>query len=122
MQYSLDRCSNKSTFNGTSLTLLAEGGRPDVFLLYRLSPYWCCLFSMCCTVLLGLTLSLWCARPDSNVKETLRLTSPLMLKFWRKVGLMPPLTQDAVCVVVNGRECNVTTTELKPLRADERFA
>lgn len=122
MQYSLDRCSNKSTLNGTALTLLAENGGPDVFLLYRLSPYWCCLFSMCCTVLLGLTLSLLCARPDSNVKETLRLTSPLMLKFWGKVGLIPPLNEDAVCVEVNGREGNVTTTELKPLRAEESFA
>ncbi|XP_065306466.1 uncharacterized protein [Dermacentor albipictus] len=117
MQYSMNRCSNKST-----LTLLAENDRPDVFLLYRLSPYWCCLFSMCSTVLLGLTLSLFCARPGSNVKETLRLTSPLMLKFWRRVGLMPSLREHAVSIEVNGRECNGTTTELKPLRAQERFA
>ncbi|KAL1443680.1 hypothetical protein MTO96_030220 [Rhipicephalus appendiculatus] len=122
MQYTLDRCANKSAVNSTAPSLLHNTAGLDVLLLYRLSPYWCSLFTMCSTILLGLALSFLCAQPNSNRKETLRLTSPLMLKLWRRVGLMPSLMQDAVCVTVNGREGNGTTTELRPLRTEESFA
>ncbi|XP_070381957.1 sodium/iodide cotransporter-like isoform X2 [Dermacentor albipictus] len=56
MTYGTDRCPGNSTYHDVP----QHEDRPysDIFPLYRLSAYWCCLFSTILTVLLGLTFSI----------------------------------------------------------------
>ncbi|XP_075527603.1 sodium-dependent multivitamin transporter-like [Dermacentor variabilis] len=56
MNYGTDRCPGNSTYHDVP----QHEDRPysDVFPLYRLSAYWCCLFSTILTVLLGLIFSI----------------------------------------------------------------
>ncbi|KAL1430701.1 hypothetical protein MTO96_002304 [Rhipicephalus appendiculatus] len=87
MSYSVERCP----FNSTTHERDSPSGSfevSEVFLLYRLSPYWCCLLSACATVLLGLVFSLSIAGPDDSLKNAARLSTPAMLNFWQRVGLL----------------------------------
>ncbi|XP_077494992.1 sodium/iodide cotransporter-like isoform X2 [Amblyomma americanum] len=122
MTYTVDRCAANSTFDETAsqanFSRADPSSRPDVLALYRLSPYWCCLFSMCSTVVLGLALSSVTARPVGDLESALRLSSPLMLKLWRRFGFFRPSTTEAEFVAVNEREHRDSSFESQPLQAE----
>ncbi|XP_077548661.1 uncharacterized protein LOC144161997 [Haemaphysalis longicornis] len=92
MTYGVDRCpDNVTAFNMTTSGFHESS---QVLPLYRLSPYWCSLVSMCATVLLGLALSLLCARPEDNLEKAVDLSSPLILKLWKQAGFLRQFKQD----------------------------
>ncbi|CAN8019405.1 unnamed protein product [Ixodes persulcatus] len=62
--------------------------RYEVFPLYRLSSYWSSFFGAIMTISLGLILSLASGGLQSY-ERNLYLTSPLFLKLWRNLRLLP---------------------------------
>ncbi|XP_037527731.1 sodium-coupled monocarboxylate transporter 1-like [Rhipicephalus sanguineus] len=92
MTYSLDRCPGNYTVHEEASTGHYENA--DALLLYRISPYWFSLLTACLTVLLGLTFSLMCASSVDDIRVAARLSSPPVLKFWRRVGLLRHVSKD----------------------------
>ncbi|XP_077548650.1 sodium-coupled monocarboxylate transporter 2-like [Haemaphysalis longicornis] len=93
MTYSVDSCpTNLTTFNGSTLEYRQSS---QVLSLYRLSPYWCSLVSTCATVLLGLALSVVCAKPGDNLERAAELSSPPALKLWKQAGFLRHIKKNA---------------------------
>ncbi|XP_049514881.1 uncharacterized protein LOC119433425 [Dermacentor silvarum] len=113
MTYSVERCPFNSTLREEpSRTFEAS----EAFLLYRLSPYWCCLLSACSTVLLGLVLSLFIAGPDDSLRNAARLSTPVMLKFWQRIGLLRHLQKEDGHITVIDPCFKVSSLELQHLQ------
>ncbi|KAL1426779.1 hypothetical protein MTO96_018006 [Rhipicephalus appendiculatus] len=103
MTYSVDSCPANTTALALNETLpYVPTDSPDVFALYRLSAYWCCLFATFLTVVIGLALSILTARAEDDLEKTASLSSPIALKFWAWTGLLPRLKKEPLRVVVNG--------------------
>ncbi|XP_070381394.1 sodium-coupled monocarboxylate transporter 2-like [Dermacentor albipictus] len=113
MIYSVESCPFNSTLREEpSGTLEASEG----FLLYRLSSYWCCLLSACSTVLLGLVLSLLIGGPADSLRNAARLSTPVMLKFWQRIGLLQHLPKENGHVTVIDPYFKVPPLELQHLQ------
>lgn len=131
MTYSVDRCPANSTLNETfeldfferpmlytnasaNYSVKEDGLEvSDVFPLYQISAYWCCLFSTLLTVVLGLAFSLVLSRSNADVEATFRHSSPVALRFWRWTTL---LGHDRGRIALNGTEFKASPVELEPLQ------
>ncbi|XP_070381954.1 putative sodium-dependent multivitamin transporter isoform X2 [Dermacentor albipictus] len=117
MQYGLDRCPANST-------TLGEVAPPrnvkvsEVFPMYRVSPFWCCLVAAFSTVLLGLALSLVFDRRNGDNGNALRLSSPLALKFWRRIGLLRRFAKEDEPAEAKDQDHKALRLELQPLNDD----
>ncbi|KAH7975115.1 hypothetical protein HPB49_023854 [Dermacentor silvarum] len=111
MNTTLERCTNnvttalsgfqfgnKSESQATTSNFIAQRGpyagssEPDVFLLYRLSSYWSSFIALLATVLLSLVLSLIIGADRVEVARNARLSSPLFLTLWTRLGWLPDST------------------------------
>ncbi|XP_077550040.1 sodium-coupled monocarboxylate transporter 2-like isoform X1 [Haemaphysalis longicornis] len=111
MNYTVDRCpGNYTPYSSDSSESL------EVFPLYRLSSYWCCLFSALTTVSIGLILSLIFGRWGAPNKNALKLTNPLALKFWRRVGILRRSAKEAEQAGATDYETKVSPFEVEPLQ------
>ncbi|XP_077500681.1 sodium-dependent multivitamin transporter-like [Amblyomma americanum] len=113
MAYGLDRCPANITLMSVELP-----GNPEKYqglLLYRISPYWCSLFSGCLTVLLGLAFSVASGSPKGNVEAALRLSSPSVFKFWRRIGFLRHIAKPIERVAPDP----LATEEIEALRTHE---
>ncbi|XP_075730729.1 sodium-coupled monocarboxylate transporter 1-like [Rhipicephalus microplus] len=90
--YGLYKCPGNYTLHEEA----SNGNREhaDALLLYRISSYWFSLLTVCLTVVLGLTFSLLCPSSTNEIRDAARLSSPLMLKFWRRVGLLRHVSKE----------------------------
>ncbi|EEC19373.1 hypothetical protein IscW_ISCW014387 [Ixodes scapularis] len=86
MNITVDRCIENIT--GVIHVGASSHQRYEVFPLYRLSSYWSSFFGAIMTISLGLVLSLATGGLRSYEKN-LHLTSPLFLKLWRNLRLLP---------------------------------
>ncbi|XP_037527679.2 sodium-coupled monocarboxylate transporter 2-like [Rhipicephalus sanguineus] len=118
MSYSVEQCPLNSTVHETDSSS-RNFEASQVFLLYRLSPYWCCLLSACATVLLGLVFSLLIAGPDDSLKNAARLSTPATLKFWQRIGLLQHLEKEAAQITVVDPCFKVSPFELQPLHESQ---
>ncbi|KAK8788131.1 hypothetical protein V5799_022096 [Amblyomma americanum] len=118
MNYSLERCPLNSTVGEATPSETIVGSQ-DAFLLYRLSPYWCCLLSAFSTVVLGLTFSLLCGKRDDSTEHALRLSNPAMLRFWRRIGLLRHLPLEDGYVAVTGRRYEESPFQPPPKQGKE---
>ncbi|XP_077500677.1 sodium-coupled monocarboxylate transporter 2-like isoform X1 [Amblyomma americanum] len=118
MNYSLERCPLNSTVGEATPSETIVGSQ-DAFLLYRLSPYWCCLLSAFSTVVLGLTFSLLCGKRDDSTEHALRLSNPAMLRFWRRIGLLRHLPLEDGYVAVIGRRYEESPFQPPPKQEKE---
>ncbi|CAN7990208.1 unnamed protein product, partial [Ixodes pacificus] len=82
MNITVDRCIQNIT------SVIHVNTSYEVFPLYRLSSYWSSFFGAIMTISLGLVLSLATGGLRSYEKN-LYLTSPLFLKLWRNLKLLP---------------------------------
>ncbi|KAL3186446.1 hypothetical protein MRX96_027489 [Rhipicephalus microplus] len=119
MTYSVDSCPANTTSAAINETLpYVPTDSPDVFALYRLSAYWCCLFATLLTVAIGLALSILTARAEDDLEKTASLSSPIALKFWAWTGLLPRLKKEPLRLVVNGDGIKASPYEIQPLRSN----
>ncbi|XP_075731780.1 sodium-coupled monocarboxylate transporter 2 [Rhipicephalus microplus] len=119
MTYSVDSCPANTTSAAVNETLpYVPTDSPDVFALYRLSAYWCCLFATLLTVGIGLALSILTARAEDDLEKTASLSSPIALKFWAWTGLLPRLKKEPLRLVVNGDNIKASPYEIQPLRSN----
>nr|XP_037290072.1 sodium-coupled monocarboxylate transporter 1-like [Rhipicephalus microplus] len=133
MTYSVDSCPANTTSAAINETLpyvprtalclrcvylMSPPCSPDVFALYRLSAYWCCLFATLLTVAIGLVLSILTARAEDDLEKTASLSSPIALKFWAWTGLLPRLKKEPLRLVVNGDGIKASPYEIQPLRSN----
>ncbi|XP_077499999.1 sodium-coupled monocarboxylate transporter 2-like [Amblyomma americanum] len=116
MTYSLERCPLNCTLYEATPSVGTTARSQDAFLLYRLSPYWCCLLSTFSTVLLGLAFSLLYAKRDGSVENALRLSTPAMLIIWRRLGLLRYSSKDDGYVAVIGKGYEASPFELPPVQ------
>ncbi|XP_065296161.1 putative sodium-dependent multivitamin transporter [Dermacentor albipictus] len=70
----------------------SAGSEADVFLLYRVSSYWSSFIALLATVLLSLVFSLIIGGHREALARNARLSSPLFLRLWSRLGLIPDST------------------------------
>ncbi|XP_077498935.1 putative sodium-dependent multivitamin transporter isoform X1 [Amblyomma americanum] len=116
MTYTLDRCPANTTFALNHTLPYIPTDSPDVFPLYRLSAYWCCLFATFFTVLIGLALSIASARAGDNLEKAISLSSPTALNFWAWIGLLPRKEKGPLRLTVTAEEIKASSFELEPLQ------
>ncbi|XP_070381955.1 putative sodium-dependent multivitamin transporter [Dermacentor albipictus] len=117
MQYGLDGCPANSTTLG-EVAPPRDVKVSEVFPMYRVSPFWCCLVAAFSTVLLGLALSLVFDRRNGDNENALRLSSPLALKFWRRIGLLRRFAKEGEPVQAKDQDHKALHLELQPLNDD----
>ncbi|XP_037527925.1 sodium-coupled monocarboxylate transporter 2 [Rhipicephalus sanguineus] len=119
MTYTVDSCPANTTALVINETLpYVPTDSPDVFALYRLSAYWCCLFATVLTVVIGLALSVITDRAEDDLEKTMSLSSPIALKFWARIGLLPRLKKEPLRVTVNGNGIKASPYEIQPLQSN----
>ncbi|KAK8764735.1 hypothetical protein V5799_032656 [Amblyomma americanum] len=104
------------TSNGTCAGSVAHEviGENGVFLLYQLSSYWCSLMAMVATASLSLALSLIFGQ-NSKVGENQRHCSPIFMRLWMRLGLLPHQTRGALNNASEGFKGDTTEEEVSSM-------
>ncbi|XP_049514721.1 putative sodium-dependent multivitamin transporter isoform X1 [Dermacentor silvarum] len=118
MTYSVDRCPANTTLAFNETLPYVPTDSPDVFPMYRLSAYWCCLLATFLTVFIGLALSVVSARASDNLEKSMSLSSPVALRFWAWTGLLPRIKKEPLRVTVNDGSIKASPYEIQPLQSN----